>query len=223
MKLLISTAILLLILSTPKAIKAENNNYILQVDNISINQYQKISQPSPSTEQKESVSQNIPKSIIETGSKNSNSKKPFTFSISKTLVDFGIISPTDPVTRLQTLTISKGIAQGYRVLASENYALKNIKNEEFIPDTSCDNGTCTSKIASFWENVLTYGFGFKTSFNSFKRFSNESQNEENEAIIQRLYSQEIETTEILYKINISGTQNPGLYENTVTMIAIPSF
>lgn len=200
---------LFLLLTTPALVNADNN-YLIQTPQVNINQDQPrfnrgpTPSPAPIT------------SIIETGSKTSNSKEPFVLSVSQDLIDFGILSPTDPITRRQTISISKGIALGYALFAWEDHVLQDLKTSEFIPDTTCDNGACTNKIFAPWESVLTYGFGFSLG-DGYKRFANAS---EPEAIIQGLYSQSVK---MLYKVNIAGGQKPGRYQNTVTLLAVPNF
>ncbi|MBI2621014.1 MAG: hypothetical protein HYW63_00005 [Candidatus Levybacteria bacterium] len=86
---------------------------------------------------------------------------PFSFSISNTLIDFGVLSPTNPVTRRSTLTISNSSAPSYQVTASENHQLQVVRSGAIIPDTTCDRGNCSESQAGQWSNTLTYGFGYR--------------------------------------------------------------
>ncbi|MBI2025907.1 MAG: hypothetical protein HYT06_00850, partial [Candidatus Levybacteria bacterium] len=90
-----------------------------------------------------------------------NSIIPFSFSISSTFIDFGIINPTSAVTRTNDLTISFGSANGYQVTVSQSRNLTADASGFQIPPTTCDSGTCTTTTASQWTSSLTYGFGYR--------------------------------------------------------------
>ena len=89
------------------------------------------------------------------------SSTAFSFSVSNTLIDFGVLSPTNPVTRTTSLTISNSSAPSYQVTASENHQLQVAKTGAIIPDTTCDKGGCSQTQAAAWSNTLTYGFGYR--------------------------------------------------------------
>lgn len=156
----------------------------------------------------------------------------FSFSISPTLIDFGTISPTNPITRTNTLTVSNGSANGFSVTVTQDHPLKSA-NGALIPDTSCDNGSCSASKADIWTNTLTYGFGYRcdpsatgqandcnSSFlagNVYKPFSSSSQT------IMTGTTGRNRQSKITYKLNVSGSQEPGTYGNILTYIATPNF
>lgn len=159
---------------------------------------------------------------------------PFSFSINEPFIDFGLLSATNPVTRTTTLTVASP-GSGYQVFAFANNVLRS-KSNSSIPDTTCDNGSCSEITASLWENNLTYGFGFRCDSSvqtlcpegfdeeqSFKQFSDHSKKE----IIQPIMQSDVRTDEhqarITYRLNISGTQQKEAYSNIVTYIAVPNF
>lgn len=164
----------------------------------------------------------------------SSSTEPFSFSISSNSINFGILSPTDPITRTNDLEIKTGSALDYMVSASENSELKT--TSAFIPDTTCDNGACSEITSAPWENTLTYGFGYRCDNLSemdcelgfeeptlFKQFPNESKEEIAQPVMFGSSSSGIKKSRITYKINISGTQASGDYTNTITYIATPTY
>lgn len=170
-------------------------------------------------------------------SKVKNSESTFTFSISDLDIDFGTLSPTNPISRDITIKIKNQIKSGYKVIASENHELIEAKTGSKIPDTTCDNGRCTDIVSDKWDGTLTYGFGYRcdsskisciendNSFkelNFYKQFSNSSQKESPATILSEANSIGQEAN-ITYKVNISSSQPKGAYSNTVTFIAIPNF
>lgn len=159
----------------------------------------------------------------------------FQFSISSTLVDFGTLTPTNPVTRTQTLTISNGSANGYTVTASENHPLIVDSTGAVIPDTTCDGGTCTETTSAAWSNTLTYGFGYRcddisgtdcasgfTTGTYYKQFADDSASETEQSVMTGANVGRNKQVQITYKANISGTQPGGLYRNVITYIATPT-
>lgn len=171
---------------------------------------------------------------------------PFSFSISSLAIDFGSLSPTNAVTRSNTLTIDNQSAYGYRVTASENHQLLVPAIGALIPDTTCDAGTCDQTTASAWSSTLTYGFGYRCdsvsviyngvtsngcvagdlSFYSnpdyFKQFSDNSKSETSQSVMSGTSGRNQQAT-ITYKVNISSTQAAGIYSNAITYIATPTY
>lgn len=165
-----------------------------------------------------------------------SSVTPFAFSISQTFIDFGTLTATNPVTRSNNLKISNGTANGYLVTAYENHELQDPTSKVIIPDTTCDNGSCSEISSAPWINTLTYGFGYRcdnmsdtdctTGFSNstyYKQFSNDSSQEVAQAIMSGTTKGHDKESKITYKVNISGTQAPGVYGNLITFIATPNF
>lgn len=162
---------------------------------------------------------------------------PLSLAISETLLDFGLLTPTNPIERTITLAVSGVNPPGYSVTAAQNHELMNGSTGTTIPDTTCDDGKCTESLASEWTNTLTYGFGYRceaediacvendTSFipkSFFKQFSNTSDNESATTIMSGGAKNSLEAT-ILYKVNISSSQPAGAYSNEVTFLATPNY
>lgn len=158
----------------------------------------------------------------------------FSFKIAQTIIDFGALTATNPVTRTTDISFSTP-THGAQIFGYANHPLMNTEKIT-IPDTTCDTGTCTQSIPSIWENDLTYGFGFRceseatevcgrdfSGSNSFKQFSDSSAKESPVPIILNQQAKPSTTARLIYKVNISGTQPVGGYSNTVTYLAIPNF
>lgn len=161
---------------------------------------------------------------------------PFSFTISSTSIDFGTLTPTNPVTRTSVLTVSSAGATGYTVTAIENHPLALPNNTTTIPDTTCDAGTCTQTTASPWTSTLTYGFGYRCddivgiscapgfSINTYyKQFASASQSESPVPVMIGTNSLTSNQAQITYKVNISGAQAAGTYTNAITYVATPTF
>ncbi|HLD01489.1 MAG TPA: hypothetical protein VJC10_01305 [Patescibacteria group bacterium] len=161
---------------------------------------------------------------------------PFTFSISSTLIDFGVLTATNPVTRKNVLFVSNGSAAGYSVLVYENHELLVPASGALIPDTSCDTGTCSQTSSAAWTSTLTYGFGYRcdnlssidcasgfSDANTYKQFANSAKDESPQAVMSSSNVGKEKESEITYKVNISGTQPAGFYTNVITFIATPTY
>lgn len=160
----------------------------------------------------------------------------FRFSIAELAIDFGVLSPTNPVTRENTLTITNGSAFGYTVSATESSQLINPASGALIADTTCDNGTCTEIVSAAWTSNLTYGFGYRcdnisgtdcaSGFSDstfYKQFSDTTKQETPQAVMTGTAVGKNKKARVTYKVNISGTQPPGTYRNYINYIAAPNF
>lgn len=161
---------------------------------------------------------------------------PFAFSIDVLTIDFGVLSPTTAVTRTNNLTISVGSAGGYQVTALENHPLRVPASGADIPDTTCDDGSCTQTTSAAWTNPLVYGFGYRCDNVSgtdcasgfatstyYKQFADDSLAESPVAAMSGANVGRNKKVQITYKVNISGTQPAGLYSNVLTYVATPTF
>lgn len=159
---------------------------------------------------------------------------PFTFSLSESVIDFGILSATNPVTRNTILTV-RNPSGGYNVVGYENHPLLAPSGSR-INDTTCDNGSCSEITSALWTNTLTYGFGYRcdnvigndcdlgfATADYFKQFADVSKKEHPQTIMTGTVPGQKRQGKVTYKVNISGTQQPGTYINTITYIAAPGF
>ena len=157
---------------------------------------------------------------------------PFSFTISGTSINFGDLTAQVPVTVTQNLTVSSGGAGGYQVLASENNPLKVSSSGKTIPNTNCDTG-CTYGAAGVWNTTSKYGFGYNmsgtdvpsdfTDLTYYRPFADRSQSQSPQIVMSSIYVGRGRQSTVSYKVNISGIQAAGKYNNTIMYTAIPSY
>ena len=225
-----TTYYLLLNTSSASAQTMSNEKYNLKMESINTTSGQE-SNPNINSD---NTAQQVNYAILP-GFEYEKSSLPFIFTISQASVDFGILYPTNPLTRTFTLSLSRGSATGYSIFSSQDHPPQNA-SESIIPDTTCDSGTCSESTGGLWTNTLTYGFGYRcdnvsgkdcsadfTTSNFYKQFADDSKNETGQPIMNSRGIGETSEAKITYKINIAGTQPQGNYGNTVTYIAVPNF
>ncbi len=220
-----------------------NDNYILQLRDLDTNAaIPRINESVMGISHEQSTKKESPaKYKIQAGFLDNKSKSPFTFSISETLVYFGSLSPTNPIERSSSLSVSGGSTNGYSVIAFEDRELSTpLKGASpsgaIIPDTSCDNGLCSETTSAPWSNPLTYGFGYRcdniigsncfadfSDSSFYKQFANNSKSEIPQKVLSGTKDNIDKLVQITYKVNISGTQPSGSYQNVITYIAVPNF
>ncbi|MBI2613463.1 MAG: hypothetical protein HYW62_01725 [Candidatus Levybacteria bacterium] len=170
---------------------------------------------------------------IRSGIENIDSTLAFSISLSSDLIDFGSLSPTNPIVRTANLNIYSLPAYGYSVLAFENHPLQS--ENTTIPNTTCDDGQCSEENAREWTNTLTYGLGYRcdnvigfdcnSSFakpNFYKHFADHSNGQSEQSMMSGIGSKN-KDVRISYKVNIPGNQAEGIYTNIITYIAVPNF
>ena len=213
-----------------RAALSSNPDYTIELDDLSTDN------PEPT---KIPIVPNLPVPSISPTLNTSNysinsTSDAFSFTLSQNAIDFGILSATNPVIRTSDIVLASPL-QGAQIFANQNHPLTS-KEQQTIPDTTCDNGSCSQGISTPWTSSLTYGFGYRCEINendgcdntftdptAFKQFSDAASNESFHSIaINQQFHQPIKA-KIIYKVNISGTQPAGNYNNTITFIAIPNF
>lgn len=159
---------------------------------------------------------------------------PFTFTISNLDLNYGSLVAGTPSLLTNILTVTTGSAFGYTVRAIEDHSLRLTSGVTTIPDTSCDLASpCTQTDATPWTDNGRYGFGYNiqgtdvdiTDFvdNSYFR-SFPIQNIDQPALVMsRSGVATNSAATVTYKVNVSGSQAAGTYQNNLQYIAIPSF
>ncbi len=157
---------------------------------------------------------------------------PFTFTLDKIAVDFGSLTPGTPSTDTIDLEVTCGSAGGYTVTVQENNPLTSTALST-IPDTTCDPGdTCDESDAGTWTLSTTYGFGYNMtgidvpsefSGGKYKQYADISSAETPQAVMIGTNVGVGKTSTMTLKVNISGTQAAGVYENILTFIATPTY
>lgn len=158
---------------------------------------------------------------------------PFTFTISDIDLDYGSLIPGTPSTLTNILTINTGSAYGYAVKAIEDHSLKLISGTDTIPDTSCDLATpCTITDATVWTDNARYGFGYNangtdadTEFvnNTYFRPFPIQGTDQPVTVMSKNTPATNSNVTVTYKVNISGSQAAGTYQNGIQYLAIPAF
>ncbi len=161
-------------------------------------------------------------SSVQTGFINSQNGKPMRVAVSADFINYGPITPTNPIIRKINISVYPGSALGYQLLAFANHPLRSEASplkldDQTIPDTTCDNGSCSQNTPSIWVNPFTFGLGYSFDDVLYKQFADLSKNEPMVAILPQ---------ELTIKLNIS--QNEPLpknkhYENTFVFLAIPKY
>jgi hypothetical protein len=238
--ILLITLLTLHIAASPvKAQSMSNENYILRTDNLDT-----VSSTTTEDNKLENTIEKQDPTISEgvnfkakAGFENLTSSLPFSISLSSDTVDFGLLSPTNPIIRTIDLNIYSLNSYGYTVLVFENEPLSTTSqtNKIIIPNTTCDNGGCGTEVTDKWTNTLTYGFGYRCDnligsdcSNSFakadyyKHFPDASSDDDVQSIMSGIGSDN-KRIRVSYKVNISGTQAQGNYNNVITNIAVPNF
>jgi len=158
---------------------------------------------------------------------------PFAFTISDLTIDFGTLTAGTPSTATNKLSVSAGGAGGYQVTAIENDALKTLGSTARIPDTACNGGaeTCDEENAAPWTDNSKYGFGYNMTGNDipstfvdstyFRPFPSDADNESAAIVMEYVGKNRVAT--VTYKVNISGSQEAGNYQNYIIFVATPKY
>jgi len=172
--------------------------------------------------------------IVKAGFQYIHSIIPFSFSLSKTSIDFGILTAGSPATDSLVLTISNNSAYGYQVLVKEDKPLTSTQGDT-IPDTTCDSGsTCSEYDANVWSQNTSYGFGYNMSGDDvdttdfvdstyYRPFPSLADNEAGAVVMSSTAAARNRQATMTLKVNISGTQAAGRYGNELIFIAVPSY
>lgn len=156
----------------------------------------------------------------------------FSFAISDLTIIFGSVTPNNFSTATNTLTVSAP-GQGYSVSTIASNRLKKSGTSDYVPDTACDLGTCTESAAGVWTNTAVNGFGYNASGNDiaadftgptyFRPFPDLSLGDSPATVMTSTSAGRNRTATITYKLNVSGSQAAGDYENQITYIATPVY
>jgi len=158
---------------------------------------------------------------------------PFRFTISSTFINFGVIVPTSPTTRTNTLTVSFESGHGYAVYVNNNHNLRVNATGSEIQPTTCDAGSCTTTTGAAWTSSLAYGFGYRcdnisgtdcdSGFSTSTFYKQFAASPSAVLVMSSPNVGKNRQVQITYKVNIPGTQPAGLYTNVVNYIAFPTF
>lgn len=158
--------------------------------------------------------------------------RPVGIAVTPKTLNFGVITPTSAVTRLQTIAVQKGPAPSYNLFISENHPPQDASGSgKFIPNTTGDKDKVTIGNSGYWINPLTYGFGYRARLknqnlpdfakeDTYKQFpSLENGNPRQPLLAQETQDQEIT---VILKMNINNNQTETIYQNDIYYTLIPS-
>ncbi|HEX8932451.1 MAG TPA: hypothetical protein VF810_04810 [Patescibacteria group bacterium] len=194
------------------AANMSNGNYILNKRDVEIQPFTNQPPPLPTPVEFQKLLGKGTNYTVET-----NKPDAFSFSLSSDLIDLGKLTATNPI--LRTLGINLKSHYGYQILTSEDHPLQ--KSTGTIPDTTCDNGSCSEITGATWTSILTYGFGYSLDEHDYLRFGNNFSHKGLATITVGLNP--TVNRKLTYKVNVSATQAPGSYNNTVMYLATPDY
>lgn len=216
----------ILLLFTPKSYAQSLSNGNVSIDSYRIDLQNNTSHASPAASPQ--PSQVFEESPASTGD------NAFTFFLSPLLIDFGQLSPTNPTTRTVHVLISTKSTQGYTLQMQEEKELMS-SSSAILPDTTCDSGRCTPQSAAAWENLLSFGLGYRCDSEKgngcvpdfkqallYKPFANKAKGHLPIVVIQ-IYGNKETQAKITYKLNISQTKDIKTYRNVINYVAVPNF
>lgn len=157
----------------------------------------------------------------------------FSFSISDLSIDLGTAVSNTFSTASHTLTVTAP-GQGYSVTAIESSRLQNSADPlDFIPDTTCDSGSCTDTSAGVWTVATNNGFGYNVSGDDkasdftdstyFRPFPDASLGETPTVVMTSSNAGKNRTSTVTYQLSVPGSQAGGSYSNQITFIATPVY
>lgn len=150
--------------------------------------------------------------------------KTISIDINSDLISFGVLSPTSPSEREIDIAIS-GSSPSQIIYIKKNNQLQN-ESDNIINDTSCDQGTCSRFIAANWINTLTFGIGYSCKHTQCEADFTQTAYRPFALELTSLFEvkkkdSQISSLTLPIRINIPGTQEKGVYQSTLTILAVP--
>lgn len=154
------------------------------------------------------------------------------FTIDKLNINFGTLEPGIGVTDTNILTVTTPSGHGYQLTASENHPLW-ISPSHFIPDTTCDSGTCTITSSSPWLASDKFGFGFNVTgigatayfpdSTYYRPFASIYNNHQPTIIASENKPVKKREAIVNYRVIVSTVQTAGNYQNFITYTLTPKY
>lgn len=188
---------------------ASNNETLLELRQVTLPQAPKI------------TSQPLKTLPVKTNTTRSMSE----ISQSQPYISFGFLIPGDPIIRSDQIHIKTTTPEGATLFVAQDSLLSSADKQSVIPNTSCDNGGCSSSLATVWKSPLTFGFGVRceNKESCLADFETEDTYRPlSTAAYPFLSIDTVGDSELLYKLNIAANQVPVPYTNSVTYILIPN-
>ena len=163
------------------------------------------------------------------------------FQIDDLSIELGTLTPQSPSTDSNIITISTPSGHGYQITAHQSHPLW-INASSYIPDTTCDSGTCSETSSGVWTQNTAYGFGFNamgigssgenTGIGTsslfpdqtyYRQFANATDSEIPQTIMEEDSPVKDRSARITYKANISTLQAAGQYQNSIIFTAVSKY
>ncbi len=236
-RLLLPLAVFISFLSPTLAATFDSDNYHIDMGNFNVTSGRKTS---TNYELTDTVGQTSPGQynstgyIVKAGFQYINTIIPFTFTISDLSINLGTLSSGSFSDQTNTLTVSAGGSGGYQVLAQEIHPLRYNSND--LPDTTCDDNTCTEVLCRPWTQTDKYGFGLNAAGNDvnttsgkfadstyYCQFADNELAEAAQAVMARTSPTNSSTATITYRANPHPLQTAGSYETAISFTAVPKY
>lgn len=157
----------------------------------------------------------------------------FSFRLSKTAINLGILTANSHNTDSHTMAITTRGAGGYTVYAYESHPLLHSDDVNTIPNTTCNSGTCTYSAATLWDNTAIGGFGYNmtgddipTDFitsSYFRPFADNSLSEPMQVVMSSPSIANQRWSTVTYKAGLFGSEAAGRYETGISFVAVPGY
>lgn len=163
-------------------------------------------------------------------------------SLDKMAIEMNNLSPGITAQEIGTVTVNSNSPAGYALYVQQNHQLQNmampgamLTSRTVVPDTTCDDKSCTPTVAGTWENNDQAGFGYSVmGGDSLADFANGTKyrpfatkdNGENPVLIAQ---EEAATsnlndrqTQVVYRTRVASDNEAGIYANGIIYTVIPS-
>lgn len=150
-----------------------------------------------------------------------------------TTVPFESMTPNNFKKGCQLLTVNTNAGDGFIITSQETDQLTN-SGGQTIPDTTCDNGSCTEITADAWVTATAnHGLGHTcfglscvaaySSGTNYRQFASIADAETAQTMMSSSTPVTNATSTVVYQLSVPVSQASGDYTNTVVYIATAQF
>lgn len=150
-----------------------------------------------------------------------------------TAVPFGDMNANTFKKGCQLLTVNTNAGDGYTMTSQENDQMTNAGGQT-IPDTTCDNGSCTETTGDAWVTAsANHGLGHTcfglncvgaySAGTNYRQFASIADTETAQTMMSSSSPVTNATSTVVYQLSVSGSQPSGNYTNTVVYITTAQF
>lgn len=153
------------------------------------------------------------------------------------------LSPGIMAQTSNSILVSSNAPMGYAIYAQENQQPVSLAvrlgtpltERNSIPDTTCDDGTCTIDSAGVWDDPDVAGFGYSVvgldsladfaNGTKYRPFASASKGEAAVKIAEAALTGEALTsrqTQVIYRASVAAGSEAGIYTNSINYTFVPS-